>query len=256
MSPTSLIRRRAASGAITASALVTAALLVPIATAAPAFGCIVRPDGTMSCNPRSTETGSTGGGGGSGGGGGGPVEPPPPEGLTANEAVGFVPVDGGGAPLQAAPPNTFELVQSALAKKGLPVPEVHTAPNGKTYVRMRTALWVEGFNVVQTAPVSAGAQTVQATAQPRSVTWNLGEDKLVCQNAGSKDGKACSYAYKRSSAGQPGGKYEITATISWHITWTCQGADCDAPGGDLGEHTMTSQPTPLIVSEIQTNTGR
>ncbi|SPT50316.1 Uncharacterised protein [Actinomadura madurae] len=251
MSPTHPRRRRAASTAIVAT-IVTA----PVLTAVPAVAapCIV--PGKLSCNPRTSTTVPGGGGGnGGGGGGGGPVAPPDPEGLIDNQAVDAV--DGpGAAPLAAAPPNTLELVQQALSEKAFPVPKVHTAPRAKTYVRMRTALWVDNFEVVQTAPVSAGDQTVQATAQPKSVTWNLGEDKLVCNNAGSKDGKSCNYTYKRASAGQPSGRYEITATITWHVTWTCEGADCDAPGGDLGDQTMTSQPTPLVVSEIQTNTGQ
>ncbi|RFS84800.1 hypothetical protein D0T12_14865 [Actinomadura spongiicola] len=254
MSPTILIRRRAASGAITASALVTGALVVPVLTAAPAFGC-QKPAGKMFCNAESTKTGSSGGGGGTGGGSGssGPLAPPPPEGLTDNQAIGAVAVPGGAAPPVAAAPNTFELVQSAMTGKKFPVPTVHTAPDGKTYVHMRTSLWVEGFDTVRTEPIRAGDQTVQATAQPTSVTFDLGEKKLVCRNATSRDGTACHYTYKRSSAGQPGGRYEITATVSWNVTWTCQGTDCDSSGGDLGEQTMTSQPTPLIVGEIQTN---
>ncbi|HEY8479968.1 MAG TPA: hypothetical protein VIL71_09080 [Spirillospora sp.] len=183
------------------------------------------------------------------------MAPPPPEGLTADEGVDVVPVAGDPAPAPAAP-NTFELVQEALASKGFPVPRVHTAPDAKTYVRVRTSLWVDGFEVLQTRPVSAGDQTVQATARPVSVTWDLGDAKLVCHNAGSRDGKSCNHTYKRASTRQPGGKYQITATITWHVTWTCEGSDCDSPGGDLGEQTSTSQPTPLVVSEIQTNTGQ
>ena len=136
------------------------------------------------------------------------------------------------------------------------MPVVHTAPAGKTYVRMRTSLWVDGFNVVQTDPVSAGAQRVQATAEPTAVKWDLGEKQLTCNNAGSKNGKTCYYTYQRSSAGQPGGSYKITATIVWRVTWTCEGADCDAGGGNLGERPATSPPVPLTVSEIQTNTDQ
>jgi hypothetical protein len=251
MSPRSPLRRRAAS-----TAIVAATVAAPVLIAVPALAAPCEVPGKLSCNPKTSKTGPSGGGGTGGGtGGGGPVAPPDPEGLIDNQAVDAV--DGpGGAPLAAAPPNTLQLVQQALSEKEFPVPRVHTAPKAKTYVRMRTALWVDSFEVVQTAPVSAGAQTVQATARPKSVTWNLGEDKLVCDDAGSKDGKSCHYTYKRSSAGQPGGRYEITATITWHVTWTCEGADCDAPGGDLGDQTMTSPPTPLVVGEIQTNTGR
>ncbi|WP_157430504.1 hypothetical protein [Actinomadura macra] len=183
------------------------------------------------------------------------MAPPPPEGLNDNEAVGVVPVNGGPPPA-VAPPSTAELVEQALSTKAFPVPVVHTAPNGKTYVRVRTSLWVDGFAPVQTEPVSAGAQTVQATAQPASVEWDLGEKKVTCADGGSKDGKTCHYVYKRSSTGQPGGSYKITATVRWHVSWTCAGAECDAGGGNLADRTETSQPVPLVVSEIQTNTGQ
>jgi hypothetical protein len=183
------------------------------------------------------------------------VAPPAPEGLTDNQAPGFVPVDGG-APAPAAP-TTLDWVEVARSSAGLRPPVVHTAPDGKTFVRMRTSLWVDGYDVVKTRPVGEpGQQMVQATATPVSVTWNLGESKKTCNNPGSKDGKACNYTFRRASAGQPGGAYQITATITWNLTWECDGPACDPQGGELGTEAMTSPPTPLVVSEIQTNTGQ
>ncbi|GGT87595.1 hypothetical protein [Actinomadura citrea] len=249
-------RHRAASG-ITVAAALLSTLVAP--AQALADGCGGANKG-LDCNLSGVTGGRGGGGGGGTGGGGtggvsGPVAPPAPEGLTDNQAVDGVDGPGGGAPPPPAPPDTWTLVQQARASAQFPVPTVHTAPKGKTFVRLRTSLWVDGFTVVQTQPITVGAQTVQATANPSSVTWNLGETQIVCQDAGSKDGKTCGYTYTRASAGQPGGAWQITATITWKITWTCQGADCDAAGGALDDQTMTSQPTPLVVSEIQTNTG-
>lgn len=96
---------------------------------------------------------------------------------------------------------------------------------------------------------------MQATATPVSVTWSMGEKEVVCSDGGGKDSKTCTYTYQRSSAGQPGGSYKITATITWNVSWTCAGSDCDSAGGDLGQESRSSVPTPLIVGEIQTNTG-
>ena len=254
MPPNPPTRRRAASSLVIAAALVAPALA---AVPARADDCGAPKD--LYCNPKTSKTVTSGGGGGTGGGAGGvsgPVDPPDPVGLTDNEAVDAVDVPGGNAPLAPAPPTTLQLVDEALTTKGFPIPVVHTAPDGKTYVRVRTALWVDNFDIVQTQPVSAGDQTVQATAEPVSVRWNMGEDEFTCKSAGSKDGKSCNYTYKRSSARQPGGKYMITATIIWNVTWTCEGDDCDSPGDDLGERSLSSEPTPLVVSEIQTNTGQ
>ncbi|MBE1534230.1 hypothetical protein H4W34_004063 [Actinomadura algeriensis] len=246
-------RHRTAKAVLTATALTTPLLMAFPAHAAP---CRVV-GGDLSCVPTHTENGSSDGGGGTGesSGSSGSVLPPPHEGLTDDQATGFVPVDAGTPAPAAAAPTTWELVQRAMDATAFPVPRVHTAPNGKTYVRTETVLWVDGFQVVRTQPISAGDQTVQATATPVSVTWSLGEKQLVCEDGGGQNSESCTYTYQRSSAGQPGGSYKITATITWDVTWTCEGSDCDAAGGDLGQQSMASVPTPLIVSEIQTNTG-
>lgn len=250
------LRHRTASATVIATALLAPAIAFPAKAAA--YGCD-NPGRGLDCNLSGVTGGTSGGGGGTGagtGGGVGPVQPPPLIELTENQAIGAVPVPGGNAPLAPVPTNTFLLVQRARDSAELPVPKAYTAPNDKTYVRLRTSLWVDGFEPVQTEPITVGAQTVQAKATPASVTWNLGEKKLVCDNPGSKNGKTCTYTYQRASAGQPGGSYKITAAITWHVTWTCEGADCESDGGTLPDQTMTSQPRPLVVSEIQTNTGQ
>lgn len=259
MSPTNPHRRRA--GAATAVAAVLAApLLAPVPAHAAPCNQLGQKTGSCNLNTRIPGGGGGGGGGGGSGGGGGgsgPVLPPPPEGLTADEATDIVGVPGGGgAPPPPAAPPTADLVAAAQAATEYPTPTVHTAPDGKTYVRVRTSLWIDGFDDVQTRPITVGAQTVQLVATPKSVTWNLGEKTIVCDDAGSKDGKSCNYTYQRASASQPGGSYQITASITWDVAWTCEGADCDSAGGSLGVNSIPSAPTPLVVSEIQTNTGQ
>ncbi|MFA1541336.1 hypothetical protein [Actinomadura monticuli] len=256
MSPNTSTGRRTA-----AAVLATTALAVPLVTAAPsarADGCgVVGERGN--CNLIVGTPGTGGGGGGTGGGGtGGPVLPPPPEGLTPDEAPGVVQVPGGPAP-QPAPPDTADLLAMARASAPFPKVVVHTAPKDKTYVGLQTSLWVEGFDEVQTQPITIGAQTVQLTAKPKSVIWDLVEKRdFVCTgaDAGRKDSKTCNYTFKRSSASQPGGKYMITATISWGVEWTCTGDDCDSDGAVLPDNPISSAPTPLVVGEIQTNTGQ
>ncbi|NYD46587.1 hypothetical protein BJY14_002570 [Actinomadura luteofluorescens] len=245
-------RRRVASG-IT----VAAALLSTFAAPAEALadGCGVANKG-LDCNLSGVtggRGGGNGGGNGTGGSGGvsGPVAPPAPVGLTDNQGVDGVDGPGGNAPPAAQPPDVWTMMQRARASAPFPVPTAYTAPKDKTFVRLRTNLWVDGFTVVKTDPISEGGVTVQATATPTSVNWNLGETQITCNDAGSKNGKTCGYTYRRSSTGQPGGAWQITATITWRLAWTCTGAPC---GGGLDDYTMTSQPTPLAVSEIQTNT--
>ncbi len=256
MSPHTPTRRRTVAAAVTATALTMPVLVAVPAQAAP---CQVIKK-TASCN-KTVRTPGTVGGGGNGGGASGPWEAPPPEGLTADEAQGVVDVPGAATPAPA-PPTTAELVAQARASAEFPTPEVNTAPEGKTYVGLRTALWVEGFQDVPTTPINVGGQNISLIAKPKSVTWNMGEKTgtgettFDCPDAGSRDGKTCNYTYRHSSASEPGGKYMITATITWDVTWTCVGANCDSGGGVLPPASFTSEETPLTVGEIQTNTGQ
>ncbi|GAA3943752.1 hypothetical protein GCM10023085_27120 [Actinomadura viridis] len=234
------------------AALTTGVLTATLVSAPPTYAdpCGGRGDG-FDCS-RSTPGGSNGGGGSpttGGGGGGGPIPTPT---RTGEDGGGFeVEIDD---PPNPAPPATIDLAQRARDSAQLPTPTVHTSPEGKTYVRVRTALWVEGFVTVQTEPITVGGQTIQATATPKSVTWSLGETTLSCNSAGSANDTTCGHSYQRSSSGQPGGAYQITATINWGLTWTCTGAECDSASGTLEDLSMTSPPTPLVVDEIQTNT--
>ena len=76
-----------------------------------------------------------------------------------------------------------------------------------------------------------------ATATPVRVTWSLGDGStVVCRGPGTPfpaggDPKAaspdCGHTYRRSSAGQPGEAFRVTAAITWSITW--------AGGGQAGE---------------------
>ena len=71
-------------------------------------------------------------------------------------------------------------------------------------------------------------ESVTATATPVSVTWHPGDGSTVtCQGAGpvhqrrqSRVGVAGLRArHSTSSAGQPGGAFRATATITWDVTW-------------------------------------
>jgi hypothetical protein len=135
----------------------------------------------------------------------------------------------------------------------LPAPTLNTSPTGKTYVQLRTALWVNpGQYVTKTAIAAVPGQTVTAYGVPDNITWNMGEGTVVCHAAGSRRGTQCGYTYQRSSANRPGGKYAISVSITWNVHWECAGA-CDANYGtfDPPTMTMTTNDT-LAVGEVQT----
>ncbi|MEU5880395.1 hypothetical protein [Spirillospora sp. NPDC047279] len=250
--PTS--RRTTRIAAVTGTATMAASLLSAV-TAAPALagnpGCDGRDVPAIFCNPKTVTPGSGGSGntGGSGGGGGGDEDVP---GCGGGQFADCLVPDA--QPVAEAP--TAAIVQSVLEERALPVPSVNTAPEGKTYVQVKTRLWVGGFTTVSTDPATVGTQTVQITATPKNVRWQLGETEITCEGAGSPNNDSCSYTYNRSSAGQRGGKYQVTATITWGVAWTCTGAACDAPAGTVDDIVVPSAAEPLAVGEIQTNSGQ
>jgi hypothetical protein len=82
-----------------------------------------------------------------------------------------------------------------------------------------------------TASASAGGVTVTATAEVEKVTWVMGDGaEVVCQTAGTpykpnfgmRQSPDCGHVYQRSSAGEPGDRYTVTALTDWIVRW--QGA--------------------------------
>jgi hypothetical protein len=185
---------------------------------------------------------------GSGGGGGSGKAAPIP--CPAGQVCGNLTV--GAAPLAVVP--TIDVAYEARNQLQLPTPTVHTSPRNRTYVQLRTGLWVDPADfAVETASATVGGTTVTAIGKPRDVTWNMGESTVTCDSAGSRNGKTCGYTYQRSSAGRPSGKYAISVTVTWDVSWTCQGV-CDAPAGDWGPNSTMSRTTDttLAVGEVQT----
>jgi hypothetical protein len=155
----------------------------------------------------------------------------------------------------ADPAPTIQVAGTARDQLNLPAPRIGTSPSPRSYVRMRTGLWVDpaNFGVVRASATDPlGNQTVTATATPVNVRWNMVEGTVVCQGPGTPNTTECGYTYQRSSAGQPTGHYRISASITWTIDWTCNGADCESSGAPpLAPMTMTTSAD-LPVLEIQT----
>jgi hypothetical protein len=143
------------------------------------------------------------------------------------------PAGGGAAPVLPAP---GVLAQLAVKYLQLPDPVIRSspAPGALQLTRLPVWLWVAA-NVWQ--PQSKTAQVpgeaVTATATPVLAAWAMGEGKTVtCKGPGtayaagdspSAVSPTCGYTYGASSAGQPGGVYKVTVTITWDITWVGAG---------------------------------
>lgn len=79
-----------------------------------------------------------------------------------------------------------------------------------------------------TESASASGITITATAKLHRITWGMGDGATVrCMTAGTpyeasygnSKSPDCGYVYEKSSSRQANGKYTVTATSDWVITW-------------------------------------
>ena len=165
-----------------------------------------------------------------------------PNGAPFTNGQVIFPLSNSRAPL----PDPATLAKKALGQIQLATARVSTAPSPPhpEVVGVEVWLWVPSAQwEALSKTVRAGATVVTATAVPNLVTWNPGDGSrpLQCGDAGrvwesSYTDAAptdCGYTYRTLSAGQPGGVFRITATISYFVTWTCTGA-CTSSNGTLG----------------------
>lgn len=135
------------------------------------------------------------------------------------------------------------LAQQALGYVPVPVPGIgmNPPPDRDQFVGLPVWLWLDrGGWQPASATASAAGVTVTVTAVPERVSWDMGNGDTVTCGPGTpydprrpehQQSTDCSYTYRRSSASQPGERYQVTVTATWHATWTVSGAP---GGGDLG----------------------
>jgi hypothetical protein len=171
---------------------------------------------------------------------------------------------GAAAPAGAGPAPPDPAVLAALARQtlGLPSPVVRSSPaeNALQLTNLPTWLWISPAEwVPESKTATVPGESVTATATPVSVTWHPGDGSTVtCQGAGtpysSADSPAaaspdCGHTYTRSSAGQPGGAFQATATITWDVTW--QGAGGAGGAGGALPPLFTTAVAAFRVAESQ-----
>jgi len=141
----------------------------------------------------------------------------------------------------------------------LPAPEIHTNPPAERHqlVNLATVLWVgQASWGTRTATARIPGLSVTVTAVPVTMTWTMGDGgRVVCGGPGTAFDPArparqpsCAYTYRRSSAGQPTGRFPVTATTTWQITWTASG---NVTGGGTLPPLARSAQTALAVAEVQ-----
>jgi hypothetical protein len=137
----------------------------------------------------------------------------------------------GAAPAQAPSPAALALM--ARNELHLPTPTIAANPPGEQLVSLPTWLWLAGGWAPLSATASVPGVSVTAVATPTSVRWSMGDGSTVtCTGAGTpyhvgRDPNAsspdCGHVYRRSSAGQVGQAFSVTATVHWMVSWAGAG---------------------------------
>jgi hypothetical protein len=172
---------------------------------------------------------------------------------------------GGPGGILWVPANRPAVAPATLAAQArrflpLPAPAIGANPplDRDQLVNLRTWLWVDRATWgARSATASVPGVAATVTAVPLSVTWVFGDaGRVICLGPGTPYNPArseaaqrpsCSYVFRSSSAGQPGGRFPVTATTTWRLTWAARGAP---GGGTLPPLTRTTQAT-LRVAEVQ-----
>lgn len=141
--------------------------------------------------------------------------------------------------------STRDVVEMARAQIQMPLPRPRTNPSPKSYVNIRTDLWIQPtLWRAYRAEITISGQHVELTARPLRVVWTPGDGTSeVCYQT------TCHHVWTRSSQDP----YRVTATVEYNVSWTCEGA-CDSKGGELGPFPAPGH-TRLRVNEIQTVSG-
>lgn len=133
-------------------------------------------------------------------------------------------------------PTPREVAQRAVERMGLHAINIGVTPapgDGSVgIVGMPVWLWAANPSPQTVGPItesaSAGGITITATAALRQIAWAMGDGTtVVCQTGGTpyraeygkRTSPDCGYVYEKSSFDQPDGKYTVTATSDWVITW-------------------------------------
>jgi hypothetical protein len=165
-----------------------------------------------------------------------------------------------GAAVPVASPE--QVARMASARLVLPSPAVSTNPaaDAQNLVGVPVWGWVSRTSWgPRSATASVPGVSVTATATPTSVSWSWGDGSTVeCGGPGTvwvsgtdplASSPTCGHTYTVSSAVQPGGRYAVTVTVDWVVSWAGAGRSGTLP--DLS----TSASVRLDVAESQALNG-
>ena len=136
-------------------------------------------------------------------------------------------------------PTPRDVAQLAIGQMELRAVDIGITPepgdDSIGIVGMPVWLWAKTPDSHTYGPITesatAGGITVSATARVHEITWVMGDgNEVVCHTSGTpykpsygkKPSPDCGHTYEKSSSNEAGGKFTVTPTSDWVITW--QGA--------------------------------
>ncbi len=165
------------------------------------------------------------------------------------------------APGVAAAPDPNALAEQARSQLRLAGPRIDMNPVGDQLLGLPTWLWLDpaGWGQVS-ATAAAGGVSVTAVARPVSVVWSLGDGgSVTCTGPGtpfpagadpSSASPTCGYTYRHPSLTAPGGRWAVTATVRWDVTWAGAGR-----AGAFAGLTTVSTTTARVIDVPALTTG-
>ncbi len=153
--------------------------------------------------------------------------------------------------------DPYQLALDALESVQIAGPAIRTSPseNGRLYVQVPTWLWLDpSWWQPYEATANTGRVWSTVRATPVATSWNLGDGRSVsCRGPGTPwrpgladDATDCTHTYRQSSAREPGGTFDLEATVTFEVSWTSNAA----AGGTLPAISRTST-LDVEVGEIQ-----
>ncbi|MGW7641748.1 ATP/GTP-binding protein [Streptomyces decoyicus] len=128
------------------------------------------------------------------------------------------------------------LARQAVDRMRLSGPDIQSPRADGTYV-VGMPMWLHvGQSRTTFGPASAtaaaGGVQVTATAKVTEIKWSMGDGSaLTCRGPGAaykpaygkRPSPDCGHLYRRTSAGQDGKKFTVTATSTWQVDWNGAG---------------------------------
>lgn len=142
-----------------------------------------------------------------------------------------VAVNGAFAVPARPPADPADVARQARASVAIADPSLSTSPSAdrRLYVRVPTWLWLDpAWWQPYTATADTGGVSATVVATPVRATWTMGDGGAVtCSGPGvawrrglPDEATDCKYRYLHSSAGQPQGRFTMSVSVDFDVSWT------------------------------------